>query len=72
MMSTMMLMLPLPMPWMALPAISMAPLVAPPQMPLPSVKKTTMENVMHLRPKMLASWPNRGWTAALWARRRAV
>lgn len=45
---------------MARPAISMAGLFAPPEMPLPRVKTATTPIITYRRPKMSASWPMSG------------
>jgi hypothetical protein len=46
---------PDPMPCMALSAINILPLIAPPQIPLPRVKMETMKNVSHRLPKISAT-----------------
>jgi hypothetical protein len=56
---------PDPAPCIARPAISISPVVAPPQRPLPSVKMAMMSKNIHRRPKMLHSWLNRGVSAVL-------
>jgi hypothetical protein len=45
------------MPWIALPAINVAQLSAPPKMPLPRVKRATIARMMYRLPQMLASCP---------------
>lgn len=56
---------PDPAPWIARPAISMDPLLAPPHIPLPKVKIAIINRKTHLRPKMLHSCPNKGAKAVL-------
>lgn len=46
---------PDPAPWIARPAISILPLVAPPQIPLPRVKRAVTKSINDLRPNTLQS-----------------